>query len=217
MERKIMDVIDGESIIAAMYRVIDRIIGIRDELNQLDAAMGDGDTGITASKAALGLREYIDANPSMEDLGAFFFKAGKAVNQAASSSLGTLMATALMRAGKEANGRSSIDPETLARMLTSADSGIQERGKAQPGDKTVVDSLHPAAVTFAKYLDEGQSLGISVKAMLDAAREGREYAKGLQSKVGRASWIGERTVNQLDPGTVLFVTILEAILNIEVE
>jgi dihydroxyacetone kinase-like protein len=212
-----MEVFDGENIIAAMNRVIDRVIGIRDQLNQLDAAMGDGDTGITASKAAMGLRGYIDKNPTIEDLGIFFFNAGKAVNQAASSSLGTLIAIALMQAGKEAKRISKLDLETLARMLVAADLGIQERGKAHPGDKTVVDSLHPAAVTFAKSIAESQSVETATEAMLDAAREGRDYAKKLRSKVGRASWFGERTENLLDPGTVLFVTILEAILDKEPE
>ena len=210
-----MEVFDGESIIAAMNCVIDRVTGIRDQLNELDAAMGDGDTGITASKAAMGLRGYIDKNPSMEDLGVFFFNAGKAVNQVASSSLGTLIATALMQAGKEVKRVTSLDLEMVVRMLVAADLGIQERGKAQPGDKTVVDSLHPAAVTFAKIVNEGQSMESAAKAMLDAAREGRDNAKKLRGKVGRASWFGERTENMLDPGTVLFVTILEALLDEE--
>jgi dihydroxyacetone kinase-like protein len=207
-----MELISQESILEAINRVIDRVMALRDHLNELDAAMGDGDTGITASKAALGLRKYLETNPSLDDLGNFFFNAGKAVNQAASSSLGTLTAIALMRAAKEAKGKSALDGITLSQMLATADIAIQERGKAQPGDKTIVDSLHPAALAFSEGLKDGQDLKIASKLMLDAARRGCLHAKSLQSKVGRSSWLGERTVNLVDPGTVLIVTILEAII-----
>jgi dihydroxyacetone kinase len=208
------DVIDGNSVIAAMERVIERILNMRNELNQLDAAMGDGDTGITASKGANGLREFLATNPPTDDLGLFFFNAGKAINQAASSTLGTLTATALMKAGKEAKGRSSIDLNILVKMLGAASVGVQERGKAKLGDKTVVDSLKPAAEAFEKAVEDGQNSENAAMAMLKAARNGRDNAKKLRSKIGRAAWVGERTENQLDPGTVLFVSILEAILDI---
>jgi len=209
------DTIDGERIISVMERVIKRVLDMHDELNQFDAAMGDGDTGITATKAANGLKEYIETNPSTDDLGMFFFNAGKAINKAASSTLGTITATALMEAGKEAKGMSSLDLFTLAKMLTAADIGVQERGKAKPGDKTVVDALHPAAEAFAKSVDEDQDANTAANTMLEAARKGRDAAKSLRSKMGRGVWVGERTENKYDPGTVLFVSILEAILDVD--
>ncbi len=207
--------IDGNAIVSAMERVIDRVLGMRDELNILDAAMGDGDTGITASKGSTGLKEYISTNPSTEDLGMFFFNSGKAINKSASSSLGTITATALMCAGKEAKGLNTLDLLAMSRMLSAADIGIQERGKAKPGDKTVIDALHPSAIAFAEAVESNQSAENSAEALLNAAREGRDAAKPLRSKIGRGAWVGKRSENQLDPGTVLFVSILEAILDVK--
>ena len=100
---------DARQIIAAMERAIERVLTMQDELNRLDSAMGDGDTGITAAKAATGLKTFLASNPAADDLGQFLFNAGRAINTAAPSTLGTVTATALMRAGKEAKGLASLD------------------------------------------------------------------------------------------------------------
>jgi dihydroxyacetone kinase len=126
--------------------------------------------------------------------------------------MGTLLATVLMRIGKEAKGATSLDGAMLAKMAQAADTGIRERGKAKPGDKTIVDALHPAAEAFAAAISRGDTLDAAATAMLDAARAGRDAAIPLRSNIGRASWVGERTVNKLDPGTVLCVALLEAIM-----
>jgi dihydroxyacetone kinase len=100
-------------------------------------------------------------------------------------------------------------------MIQAADQGIQERGKAKPGDKTIVDALHPAARAFANEIAAGGNLNTAARSMLRAARQGRDAVIPLRSKIGRAGWVGERTEGQPDPGTVLFVQILEAILGEE--
>jgi dihydroxyacetone kinase-like protein len=205
------EMIDGTDVVAAIERVAARLAALRDRLNQLDAAVGDGDLGITAAKGASALREYVSASPPDDDLGTFFFGLGRAFNNKAPSTMGTLLATALMRAGREVRGRVTLDDEALAQMLAAADTGIQERGKAQPGDKTVVDALHPAAVAFSEAIAQGEERAAATAAMLQAAREGRDAAVSLRSKIGRSSWVGERTEGQPDPGTVLLVQILEAV------
>jgi dihydroxyacetone kinase len=205
--------VNGNQVISAMKRVINRVMALKDELNRLDAAIGDGDAGLTAVKGAVALEEYLASNPPIEDLGKLFSCVGLAINKAASSTLGTLTATALMRAGREASGMAELDDNTLARMLGAADKGVQERGKAKPGDKTIVDALHPAATAFSDAVEQGKSREIASRLMLDAARKGRDAAIPLRSKVGRSSWVGERTENKLDPGTVLLVNILEAIVD----
>jgi phosphoenolpyruvate---glycerone phosphotransferase subunit DhaL len=116
-----------------------------------------------------------------------------------------------MRAGKEAMGSSSVDANMLAKMIAAANVGIQERGKAKPGDKTLVDALHPAAEAFAKAIETGSSLSDACTAMLEAARKGRDAATPLRSMIGRANWVGG-TEGKLDPGCVLLVTILEALV-----
>lgn len=207
--------ISGNDIVAALERAANRLVQMRDPLNALDAAMGDGDSGLTAEKGANGLKAYLAANPPAADLGKWLAQAGMAYNKAAPSTMGALVATAFMRAGREAMGKAEIDDETLARMLLAASLGIQERGKAKPGDKTIVDALHPAAEAFQSAIEAGSSLEDAGQAALEAACKGRDAAIPLRSAVGRAGWVGERTQGQPDPGTVLFVGALEAVLGAE--
>ncbi|WP_119066352.1 DAK2 domain-containing protein [Aggregatilinea lenta] len=210
-----MAALETPEIVAAIDRAADRMIELRDVLNRLDAALGDGDTGITVAKCAAGIKAYqVSAEPG-DDLGNYLIKMGIAVNRAASSSLGTLIATALMRAGKEVQGAASLDEPALARMLLAADVGVQERGKAKPGDKTIVDALHPAAEAFNAAIDRGESLTTAAAQMLEAARQGRDAVIASRSKIGRAAWVGERTENQPDPGAVLLVQMVEAALEVE--
>jgi dihydroxyacetone kinase len=207
--------IDGSQVALAIRRVADRLVIIADWLNQLDAAMGDGDTGVTISKGAEGLRQHLAANPPGDDLGKWLAGVGTAFNKAAPSTIAALTATALMRAGKEARGVTALDAPLLARMLRAADEGIQERGKAKLGDKTIVDALHPAANVFAAAIEQGADLRAAALAMVEASRAGRDAAIPLRSKIGRAGWVGERTEGQPDPGTVLLVQILETIVGVE--
>ncbi len=207
--------ITSTDIVNALNRAATRLVELRDTLNELDAAMGDGDSGLTAEKGATGLQTYLAASPPTTDLGKWLAQVGMAYNKAAPSTMGALMATAFMRAGKEVMGKAEISDADLAKMFLAASLGIQERGKAKPGDKTIVDAWHPAAEAFQKAIDSGSSLESAGQLALEAARKGRDAAMPLRSQVGRANWVGERTEGKADPGTVLFVGALEAILKAE--
>jgi dihydroxyacetone kinase-like protein len=202
-------VIDGKDVTQAVLRVAGVLEANREALQKLDQASGDGDLGITAGKIAAALREYAAA--VADDLGKYLAAAGLAVNRAASSTMGTLLATALMRAGKEARGLSELTALDLARLLNVADLGIQERGKAQVGDKTIVDALHPAAKAFEAAVRAGATLVEAAAVMIAAAEAGRDSVTPLRSRIGRASWQGERTEGQVDPGCEALVMILKAI------
>ena len=187
---------------------------LRDEsqrLNDLDQLMGDGDIGITLDKIGAALLEYAAGNPA-DDIGKYLGKAGMAANKAGSSSFGTLLATALMRAGKAVGGKAALSRADLAAMFTAADEGVQERGKANLGDKTVVDALHPAALAFAAAVEAGASPAQAGAAALAAAEAGRDAVTPLRSKIGRASWVGERTEGKVDPGCEACVVILRALV-----
>jgi phosphoenolpyruvate---glycerone phosphotransferase subunit DhaL len=201
----------GQDFVAGITRVAHKALEITDTLNQLDGAMGDGDTGVSVAKGANGILEHIKTNPPGDDLGKWLAGVGMAYNRVAPSTMGALVATALMRAGKEAIALPNVDVNTLAKMLVAANIGIQERGKAKPGDKTLVDVLHPAAEAFAKAIETGSSLSDACTAMLEAARAGRDAATPLRSMIGRANWVGG-TEGKLDPGCVLLVTVLEALV-----
>lgn len=206
------ETINSKQVVAAFERAAARMLELEDYLNRLDAAMGDGDAGITVAKGARGLQEFLATNAPGDDLGKFIANAGMTFNKTAPSTLAALTATACMRAGKEAKGLTQLDAPMLVKMLQAADLGIQERGKTKPGDKTIVDALHPAVNAFADAVAQGKNLSEAGQALLQAARKGRDAAIPLRSKVGRASWVGERTENQPDPGAVLFVQLVEVAL-----
>jgi len=204
--------IGEEAVVNALRRGAQAAMEHEEQLTALDQAMGDGDLGITLSKIGAALLAFADGTPVEGDVGKWLGKAGMAANKAGSSSFGTLLATALMRGGKAAAGKSELSAQDAAAMFAAADVGVQERGKAQPGDKTVIDALHPAAEAFAVAIGAGESLRSAGSAALAAAEAGRDSVTPLRSKIGRAGWVGERTAGQVDPGCEAFVIILRAVV-----
>ena len=203
--------ITGQDVTEALRRGAAGLEAQSDYLTELDQAVGDGDLGITASKAAVALENYLQTPPE-DDLGSYIASAGMALNRAASSTMGTLLATALMRAGKVVKGKRELNFEDVAEMLHAADVGIQERGKAKPGDKTIIDALHPAAEAFSEAVNQGEGLQDAGEKMVAAARKGLESVTPKRSKIGRAGWVGERTEGKVDPGCAALVIMLEAVV-----
>ncbi len=204
------ETISAEAVAAALARAATVLDEQSDYLTSLDQAMGDGDMGITMAKIAKALQAYVVETP-VDDIGQYLAKAGMTANKAGPSTMGTLVATALMRAGKEVKGKDSLAAEDLAVMFKAADQGMQERGKAKPGDKTIIDAIHPAAEAFAAAVEGGEPLEMAAQQALAAAAEGRDRVTPLRSKVGRASWVGERTEGKVDAGCAMFVIVLEAV------
>ena len=205
------ETLQGQEIIAAIQRASNALKNESDYINSLDQSMGDGDTGITLNKVADALLDYVKNHPIV-DVGKFLMSAGMATNKAAPSTLGTLTATALMRAGKLVKGKSEITAEELALMFKAAVEEIQQRGKAQLGDKTIVDAIHPASEAFAVAVAEDDTLSEAGNKAVVAAEAGRDRVTPLRSKIGRASWVGERTEGKLDPGCAALVVVLKALV-----
>ncbi len=202
--------IQGADVVNAARRACQALLDQREYLTSLDQAMGDGDLGITMGKIGEALLDYLNANP-IDDIGKYLFNLGTATNKAAPSTMGTLSAGALMSAGKVVRGKTELVPADVAEIFAAADEGIQTRGKATLGDKTVVDALHPASAAFSSAVAAGAGLGEAAAAAIKAAEIGRDGVTPLRSKVGRASWVGERTEGKVDPGCAMFVLVLKAI------
>jgi dihydroxyacetone kinase len=205
------DTIQGQAVAEVLLRASNVLNENSAYLTELDQALGDGDTGITLGKIATALVDYVNGN-AVEDVGNYLAKAGMAANKAAPSTLGTLLATALMRAGKEVKGQTELSAQDLVNMFNAADDGIQQRGKAKLGDKTIVDSINPASLAFGEAVAEGVSLKEAGLRALQAAEEGLDRVTPLRSQIGRASWVGERTEGKVDPGCAAFVIVLSAIV-----
>jgi len=200
----------GKDVVDAVRRASRALIDQREYLTSLDQAMGDGDMGITMSKIGESLLSFVEANP-IDDIGKYLFQLGTATNKAAPSTMGTLSAGALMSAGKVLRDQTELENGDLATMFQAADEGIKSRGKASLGDKTVVDALHPASLAFSAAVASGASLQAAGSAAIEAAAAGLDSVTPLRSKIGRASWVGERTEGKVDPGCAMFVIVLQAI------
>jgi dihydroxyacetone kinase len=179
-------------------------------LADLDLAVGDGDLGATAGKVAASLAAYADQTDET-DLGRLLGFAGVAVHRAVPGTMGALIATALIRAGKAVRGKHVAWPDDLARMLAAADAGLQARGGARLGDKTLIDATHPAAEAFSAAVAGGATLPEASAIMVAAARAGRDRVTRLRNRVGRASWFGAHSAGKQDPGATLALLVLEAL------
>jgi dihydroxyacetone kinase-like protein len=154
-----------------------------EELRQLDAVIGDGDLGVTVELGSKALREYL-ASPDEGNIGQLLMKCGLQFNKASPSTFGTLLASAFMGAGKAAQGQEKIEIKDLGLMGDGAIDGVKKRGKAEVGDKTMLDCLVPAVEAFKKELAGG--------------------------KHGRASWHGENTVGVQDAGATAMYYLIES-------
>ena len=90
--------------------------------------------------------------------------------------------------------------------------GMQDRGKAKLGDKTIIDALHPAAAAFQEIVDGGGDLSAAGKAAASAAAQGRDAVTPVRSKIGRAGWVGERTAGKVDAGCEMAAIVLRAVV-----
>lgn len=181
-------------------------------ITKLDAEVGDGDLGVTCRlgmKAALDLLPTLGQAPFHEKL----LKAGMAFNSAGASTFGALVATGAMRAAKylrEQNAE-TVDLAAAAGALRAAAEGIQQRGKAARGDKTLLDSLWPAIETLEAAQKSGKTLAEALADAAVAAEAGAEATRPLRSKFGRAAWMQDRTVGVKDAGASVMALVMKSL------
>jgi dihydroxyacetone kinase-like protein len=176
-----------------------------DELNRLDAALGDGDLGVTLLRGARSLQAELPALP--DDVGLALLKCAQTLTKISGSTYGTLLATGLMSAAKAVKGRQAVPWTEISLLLAGAAQAMSQRGKGQLGDKTVLDVVD-AASAATRGIDDPTALA----AAADQAVAGCiERFRGLPSRQGRARIFADRSVGMDDPGMVAFKRILEAL------
>ena len=176
-----------------------------DELNAADGLLGDGDLGITMVR---GFREIIEVRDSLpDDVGMALFQCAKAFTKSSGSSYGTLLATGLMSVAKKKKGQQEIQVEEISALLDDALDAMKQRGKAELGDKTVLDVI-AASSQAAKDQSDGSSV---LKAINDAVTSTIDEFRSRQSKIGRARIFSEKSIGLDDPGMLAFRKMLEAL------
>jgi dihydroxyacetone kinase-like protein len=181
----------------------------KDYLIELDQKMGDGDLGLTMKKGFTAACESMPEDE--EDIGALLLKASMAMNNAASSTMGTLVSSGIMQAGKTAKGLKEIDDKTFVKMVEEFVNGIKKRGKAEVGDKTILDAVVPAVESLKKDVESGTDLSEAMVNALAAAEDGVESTKEMVSQHGRAHYYGEKSKGKVDPGAVAGMLIFKAV------
>ncbi|TGQ91147.1 dihydroxyacetone kinase subunit L [Mesorhizobium sp. M8A.F.Ca.ET.208.01.1.1] len=183
----------------------------RDRLCQLDGVIGDADHGIAM---ALGFNAVRDALASLDlaatEPTALLNTAAKSFLNAVGASCGPLYATAFMRAAVAVKGKATLADAEFIALLQAMAQGIKDRGKAEIGEKTMVDAWQPAAEAAGASNAGGKSLADGLQAALAAAERGAESTKDMIAAKGRSSRLGERSLGHMDPGAASAVTVIGA-------
>jgi dihydroxyacetone kinase len=190
----------------AVARAHTRMEQLEDQLNAADALLGDGDTGSMLARVI----EKMAATDlsAMSDIGAAFNVLARATLSATGSSLGTLLATALLAFAKATNRCSEIPWPELSSLIGQAIEAMRARGGASLGDKTILDALHRVAQSLAGITD-ASTAGDAACAAETGARAALEHFKPLPCKIGRARLFPEKSTGAHDPGMLALALLLE--------
>lgn len=181
----------------------------REELRDLDAAIGDGDLGITVSEGARAARAALSELPADAGIADILRSAARSFAAANPSTMAALVASALLAAAQAVGAQTAeLDRRACVSALQAATEAIQRRGGAEPGDKTIVDALLP---TLAVLRSEAVNASAVLAAMIAAAQEAVTATTPLQSRRGRAAWVAERTIGHPDGGATAYLRLLQAI------
>ena len=186
-----------------------KIIEHKDYLTDLDREIGDADHGVNLARGYAAVFERVPQD--MTDIGAALKKCGMALVSTVGGASGPLYGTAYLEAAKVLAGKEALGAEDFGAALEAAIAGIQRRGKAVRGEKTMLDALMPALDAYNQAVAQGADIGQGLDGACAAAAEGVEYTKTIVATKGRASYLGERSIGHQDPGATSATYTLEAI------
>ena len=178
-------------------------------LTELDAAIGDADHGSNLDRGFAAAVAKIDAE-AYAGPGALLKAVGMTLVSTVGGASGPLYGTFFLRCGTALGDADGVDAATFGAALRAGVAGVQARGKAEAGDKTMYDAWQPAVDAYDAAVAAGDDLGAALRAAADAAAAGRDATVGMVARKGRASYLGERSRDHLDPGATSTTIILEA-------
>lgn len=198
-----------------IVRWLQKLAGVLTEnkeyLTELDSAIGDADHGINMKR---GFDKVMDKLPSVadKDIGSILKTTGMTLISSVGGASGPLYGTFFMRSGMTTAAKETLTGDELAEMLQAGVDGIIQRGRAQPGDKTMVDAWLPALDAMRQALADDEDTLDAVQAAVNAAEQGMKETIPMQAKKGRASYLGERSIGHQDPGATSSYLMLKTLL-----
>ncbi len=177
-------------------------------LTQLDAAIGDADHGANMNR---GFQSVISKLPGVadKDIGTILKTVGMTLLSTVGGAGGPLYGTLFMQAGTVAAGKQNLSLEDWINALDAAIQGVKNRGKAEPGDKTMIDALLPALQAARAAAANGQSMDQVLSQSAQAAEQGMRATIPMVARKGRASYLGERSAGHQDPGATSSFLLLD--------
>ena len=183
----------------------------KDYLTELDAAIGDADHGSNMNR---GFQKVVSQLPSVvdQDIGTILKTVSMTLISSVGGASGPLYGTMFLRSSTAVAGKSELTDEDMVALLQAFVDGVVQRGKANLGDKTMLDALSPASDAFKQAVDKGANTQEALQQAVTAAQEGMKDTIPLVAKKGRASYLGDRSANHQDPGATSVYLILKALL-----
>lgn len=182
----------------------------KEYLISLDQQNGDGDLGISMTDGFTAVKNMMDQTEE-KDLGKLFQKSSKTFNEAAPSSLGTILSIGFMGMAKALKGRTEAELPMIAEALSKGVQNIMDKAGSEPGEKTILDAFCPAVRALMENQDKDADIAFTAAAK--AAAEGSESTKNMKAVHGRAAYYGEGSIGILDGGSVAGKLIFEGIRN----
>jgi phosphoenolpyruvate---glycerone phosphotransferase subunit DhaL len=205
------DTIDAATVRHWVQEIARVLADQRQYLTDLDAAIGDADHGVNMDRGFRAAVARVDGLPADATPGTILTAVGAAVMSSVGGASGPLWGMAFRRAGQQAGAAPEIDGSALALVLDQMIQAIRGLGKADAGDKTMLDALVPAATALRASLDADADLAAALTAASEAAEAGARATIPLQARKGRASYLGERSIGHQDPGATSAGLIVRAL------
>lgn len=203
------------SLSAGEFKQILRAIAVRieaesDFLSELDRKIGDGDHGVTMVIGWTAITDKLNELEDENDLGVILKSIAMSFLNAVGASVGPLYGRAFLRGSMVAKEKTALSDEEIVQFWTSAVTAIVELGKAEVGDKTMVDTWMPIMKSLESSLEQRISFVDSLDLAVEAGEEGMNSTKNLLPQKGRSSRLGERAQGHIDPGAasafIIFAT-----------
>jgi phosphoenolpyruvate---glycerone phosphotransferase subunit DhaL len=197
---------------AKLFRALaSTIAAARDELCRLDGVIGDADHGIAMEQGFTAASKAVDALPAETTLADQLNAAAKGFLNAVGASSGPLYATAFMRAAKAAGARAAMPMNEAPALIVAMAEGIRSRGKAEVGEKTMVDVWTPASKAAEQGMADALSIHDVMTRVREAAHAGAESTKPMVATKGRSARLGERSIGHVDPGAASAAMVIDVI------